>query len=176
MDLIHKITFENHQITDSVVHPNLVFDGQVDLSFYPYKIAAEVVGAAEDVVAATKFTLLFSLVDEERGAPFLNSSHHTTALFLISEIVGGIYEVSQKTGFGFLKISCDASGNAISIELTSVENMGRRKWLSSLIVVVKAVQFLFFSRGLKLQSLDMITGDRTALSEERKLLPLLIGA
>lgn len=87
------------------------------------------------------------IVDDMEGKAVLNNSSDSTCLFMLGEIIAGIFELSDKTGVKIDSISPSISHNTLQISM-DLSSLNIKEILGAALCFPVAISYLLYSRSL----------------------------
>lgn len=173
MDLCHLIWLrENFEQHHSVVSLNTIKNLSKDklmfeperLSFFPYWICVAVEKPVDGHWASSlkldlSQQMFLTIADDVNMDPFLNRYSTRRRIFILGEIIEGIFESLQVLGFSGDRIYSNPSDSQLRIDFRALEGSPLFRLLGQALCFSTALDHLLFARGLTISSLDLSVVD-----------------
>lgn len=173
MELCHSICLkENFEQHHSVVSLNKIKNLSADnwllepkrISFFPYWICALVEKPMDEHWASSlKFDLpqqmSLSIADDVNMDPFLNRYEARRRIFVLGEIIEGIFESLEVLGFSAPRVYPNPLAPQLNIDFKALEGSPLFRLLGQALCFSTVLDHLLFARGLTISSLDLSVVD-----------------
>lgn len=182
MDLCHTVILkEDYSLAHAVSPLSLVKIGSVEtlflgakLSFCAFSIAAlreknSDVGENFALLADLPMNFVATIVDDMERKPLLKGHSSARALYLLGELLDGVFESAQAFGIKLKMLSAEKESDGLSFNLVMPKGSFSHAMLGSAICFISIFDYLLFARGLSVSFSKIHIDDKNVIKNPQFL-------